>query len=88
MWNCTTSLHTIGSCFAAHCVQLNTVLLPDTVTNTGDMFLHGCSKVQMSTHSSGAGCEVWPPLCTIDGKQMAIPQDVNTSHDGSNISEE
>ena len=53
-----TSLCTIGTFFAADCERLNSVLLPDTVTSRCDWFLHGCSVVQVTTHSSGAGCEV------------------------------
>ena len=52
-----TTLRTIGSCFAAHCEQLDTVSLPDTVTNKSDMFLLGC-PVNGKVTVTAAGCEV------------------------------
>ena len=47
-----TALQTVGSCFAAGCSSLTTVVLPDTVTEVGRGFLDECGRVEVRSGST------------------------------------
>ena len=47
-----TALHTVGRYFASGCKSLTTVVLPDTVTEVGTVFLSRCGRVEVTSGST------------------------------------